>query len=733
MNAVMRSTHKMTAKKAILRRSQKATISYEGTREVPLASMEKLLETLSDAQRALRVQISQIYRGMGKSIPTRYIGLNESEIPLEESGTGLLATISSQDKKSLKYISAMQELEKALAQKEESWHRNVITRQLVEKTIAFATASTKARTARLLFELKRDPNLTDAQRDARVAEVPRLVPLPKMTSAVVGMELLYGSSMHILPEDYPRLAAFLERYPEENRWFAPQECRNAEGKLLPMSQRWENLCLKNLKIKGPVAQLTKEVKEALAWRWLIISHNHVNKSDRVDLPPKLTLSYERSVKKSPAASSSVDKESLSLMMTEFRKSLLTPPVSALPQEPMIRASDVSNFIGHVFGAAKAELHFGAVVDEKTYRFTLIEGKEKGYASKVNRWNTVMDVADGLMASGAAPEPMEAAYVAGEVEMRVDSYLATLTSLPPSDEEDAADAAVPDDKWALDHPEFLESNGVTFFRCDIEILDVAEGQEYRVLKHNGVEYYAIIGTASGPAKGKTAKGKTAVRPATPPIGKPKEKRVEGKEKSGSPKGPILTQENPLRVKGEAKSKALSDGQRLSLRQFFKLEEGQVPADVWATLSNKERSAEMAKRSIPRWASEAVLRSANNLQLIIEGKLTKENANSAARVPKVAMTKSSSQAMEAWQQLKADFKGTPLFRNPVSGKEKAFKKRFDQLVSDYGQQPCFPKLRERPDQQGRSPSRGRGSSGQGGQFLEMAKAFGEIARAFSGRSN
>jgi len=142
--------------------------------------------------------------------------------------------------------------------------------------------------------------------------------------------------------------------------------------------------------------------------------------------------------------------------------------------------------------------------------------------------------------------------------------------------------------------------------------------------------------------------------------------------------------------------------------------------------------MAKRSIPRWASEAVLRSAGNLQLIVEGKLTKENANSAARTPKIAVTKATGQAMEAWQQLKSDFKGTPLYRNPSTAKEKAFKKRFDQLVVSYGQQPCFPKLRERPDQQGRSPSRGRKPSSAGGDFLQMAKAFGEIARAFSGKS-
>jgi len=285
-----------------------------------------------------------------------------------------------------------------------------------------------------------------------------------------------------------------------------------------------------------------------------------------------------------------------------------------------------------------------------------------------------------------------------------------------------------EKWVEEHPEFIERGSTTFFRSDIEILDVAEGQEFRTVLHNGVEYYAIVGTPSGPVKGSKARGKTSARPVSPQ----KKSAAEPSRKSEEPKGAPVSQSNPLRVKGEAKSKALSDGQRDTLRKYFHLEASPVPSDVWSSLSNKERAAEMAKRSIPRWASEAVLRSAGNLQLIVEGKLTKENANSAARTPKIAVTKATGQAMEAWQQLKSDFKGTPLYRNPSTAKEKAFKKRFDQLVVSYGQQPCFPKLRERPDQQGRSPSRGRKPSSAGGDFLQMAKAFGEIARAFSGKS-
>jgi len=280
--------------------------------------------------------------------------------------------------------------------------------------------------------------------------------------------------------------------------------------------------------------------------------------------------------------------------------------------------------------------------------------------------------------------------------------------------------------------------VTYFRNDIQILDVAEGQEFRTRIHGGIEYYSITGEVSGPSKGPKARGKTATRPASPPSPVVKvdsgRKKKEG-GKSGDSSTPLLAKENPLHVKGEAKSKALSDAERKVLRSFFKLKEDRIPSDEWAAMDNKTRSAAMAERSIPRWASEAVLRKSSNLQLIIEGKITKETAQQAPRDPKrISALKANGQALEAWQQLKSEFKGTPLLKKPASAKEKAFKKRFDSLVSTYGQQPCFPKLRERPDQQGRSSSRGRSrSSGPGGDFLEMAKAFGEIARAFSGRSN
>jgi len=138
--------------------------------------------------------------------------------------------------------------------------------------------------------------------------------------------------MTILPEDYSRLVRFLERNPDENRWFAPQEARDATGQLLPLSQRYETICLKNLRIKGPLARLTKEEKEALAWRWLVISHNHAFPKSKVLLPSKLSIAYERGKERKKQSMGTPDGlVELTKSLAEVRKVLETPNPQPQPE------------------------------------------------------------------------------------------------------------------------------------------------------------------------------------------------------------------------------------------------------------------------------------------------------------------------------------------------------------------------------------------------------------------
>lgn len=562
--------------------------------------------------------------------------------------------------------------------------------------------------------------------------------MPKILAAVVGIELQYYSALEILKDDYDRLAAFIERHPSDSLWFAPQNCLTQEGTLLPLSQECENLCRKNLSVKNreALAHLNKTEKEALAWRWLIISHNHANPTKKVKIPNSLTLAYERKGKSKESPISAKAQEQISSLKTlveGLKKEISTPKEgSSLPsQHACIPMDAIVQFVDNVWQMIVWMNNPGCDVKEGEARLVVKPKAAKYFADAAPKWNEVMECADELLTHQTVHPvgpPAEAASL---------NHLFESIEEMSFDEADvrASEMLEVDEVWGDNHPEFIEQDGLTYFRWDIELLDIAEGQSMLVTKHNGVDYHAVIGEATGPSKGIRAKGKTALRQAPIPKGPAPSKREKSpkrkESKEGKPSHPV-EQENPLRVKGEPKSKALKEGQRKALRLFFKLKEDQVPADEWQAMTNAQRHQAMSERSLPKWATEAVLRSPSNLQLILEGKITKVNANSAARSPKVGMTKATSQAMEAWQQLKSDFKGTGLFKKPVTSKEKAFKKRFDQLVSDYGQQPCFPKLRERPDQQGRSPQRGRSSQRSGGSdLLDMARAMGEIARAFRGQ--
>jgi len=286
------------------------------------------------------------------------------------------------------------------------------------------------------------------------------------------------------------------------------------------------------------------------------------------------------------------------------------------------------------------------------------------------------------------------------------------------------------------PESFDEDGLTWFRSDIDFVDVHEGQKFLSQFKFGADYFAIFGPTSEKVKSEAAKGKTPVVPKPETSSGPSNTKSPKKEKKkatgkGDPKNPSspIQEENPLKVKKDAKSSALSEDQRTVLRKHFGLTDKPVPPGEWAKMDKKAKQASTKARSLPRWATTAVLKRASALDDVLSGKLTKENVRSElGKLPQAGS--STGQALEAWTKLKSDFAGVTLFSNPSSSREKALKKRFDQLVLDYGEQRCFPKPRQNPDRQGRSRSAQRGSTSRSGMsdLIDMAKAMGEIARAF-----
>lgn len=749
MNSVLRSTRKAASKVAVLRASRKSTLGFTDTREIPVSDLEGLLMTLPESREDIRKDIYQLCKEHDRGIPARYLG---AETPGEEMPFVAVETPKGESKRKLAFtaIQKDQEYKKRLSELEAEWHRSIITQQLVEKTLENHRSTLQRR----LSEAKKGYNINNPElpfeESPQAKHVMAHTAMPKLTAPVVGIHVNYHSSMEILRDDYDRLAAFCDRHPDQTLWYAPDVAVRA-GRPQPLSPLVEKLLLKHvLSRKLDLKSLDKQGKEAQAWRWLIISHNHVNRVDRVRLHPKLSIAYERNRDKklpsTPQPSASMDPGFLgaitSLMKSLEKKAEKPEPSVEGPPKGVIPEEAVLTFLGSLWETAKWFTSTYADADSSTYRLEAKPGKPE-FKPNVKRWNDLFSDADQMMEGR-------------EIQVRdLDNELPNLETVktylnnwgPPATGSDWDEAEL-DRKWdeehppAVDneseeypqHPESFDKDGLTFFRCDIDVIDVAEGEVYVTTVHNGVEYHAVTadvpGKSAGKGKGKVQQGISLPPPI--PGNKPKVPRPKTGTEDKPPKVPNLAKENPLRVKGEPKSKALSEEQRTTLRKFFKLEEGLIPADEWRNLSSKEKADALSRRSIPKWAVEAVLRDHANLQLILDGKITKESLSSKG-APRSAVTKQSSAALEAWLQLKSDFKGVPLLRRPTSGREKAFKKRFDSLVADYGEQSCFPKLKDRPDQQGRasSPRGARSQTGDMHGFVDMAKAFGEIARAFSGK--
>jgi hypothetical protein len=586
-----------------------------------------------------------------------------------------------------------------------------------------------------------DFDLSDESQNAAIA-----VHLPKLSPAVIGINVLHDCQEFIHASYHDRFVSFIERRPADVVWHAPQNALIGD-KIQPLSQEASSWLMKNLtnkKIK--ISSFDKGMKEKVAWRWLIISHNSYNPLDRIPLPAKLSVKYERVRREgsSPAAGprptgitdmSGFTGELMEAFLKASNSSPTVPKDHALLPDKMIDDYINSSLeLITLLSAGFCKYH------DKTKSF--VSNNDKNYnvktTAQLNMW---LDISgkfyDAKLKQGDLPDwhaISEEVLAAQQIDE---------SEPPPDVSSDIPDEGEPE---AEEPPESFDSDGVTWFREDINLLDIRPGQIFLAKEAFGWSYRAIHGEAtSATPMSEKKKGKQPLNPLPVLPKKEKEpakagpstsKKGKSEEKLGGSQSstPAVKRDNPLHVKGEIRTKSLSESQRSQLRKFFKLKDGLVAPEEWSIMTSAEKSAAMKERSIPRWASAAVIKSPANLEKILKGELKADTVNQVLSQPSRGRTKSSSQALEAWQRLRADFKGVGLLKSPQSSKEKAFRKRFDQLVAEYGEQKCFPRLRQRPDQQGRpekSKSKGANSSAsQLGGLLEMAKLFGEVTRALKG---
>jgi hypothetical protein len=704
-----------------LRRSKKVALGWSDT-VITRTDLQTAKESLLEEKVSVEKTISLLKGAMSPDVEDGADSVNPFSL------LGVKKTKKGKNLLSLSEIQKQEEISKELALKQAESSKLDKLLVLIGKTEDHASSTISARlNAGWAAFRSENPDVT---REAFEVSSKALLLreecfMPKLSLPVTGINVVHKCGPHFLPEnDFGVFAQFLDRHPVDPFWYAPQHAIK-DGKVQPLTQEAQSWLVKNQIVKPKVSGLSPSEKEKVAWRWLIISHNSKFPLKRVAIDKRLSLSYERRSKLRPeAASGNLDNAKITQELLSSFRSIMEGKLSERPLEGkvLIEESSMDNFL-----TASHELIRWISSTYSTYSpdagFRLKDDKGQ-FKSNVKRLNAWLELADTFSKEKEVP-----ANPLGEFDWDEVVMPEIPSPQPPSPAIDCdAGAGHPD----LEPPESFFEDDVDWFREDVDILEIQEGQVYMTKMRQGVLYNGVQATKPPASKSqKEVKGKAKALLVSPQVPKESPKGTSGK--GGAPEKPKspLEEENPLRVKGVAKSKALSEAQRVALRKFFELKDERIPADEWESMDNRQRAAAMKARSIPRWASAAVLKRDSNLEDILEGKLTKDTVGDALSASLPKQKGGSSQALEAWQKLKSDFEGVTLYRTPQTGKEKALKKRFDQLVSDYGQQKCFPKPKDHPSLQGgRSSGTGRGGTpgGELAGLIQMATAFGQIAKAF-----
>jgi hypothetical protein len=753
-----------------LRRSQKANVAFDNTVNVTVDEVNQAEDSLIQAKSALEGEMTSLQASSKEVAEAEDDGTLPANLPL-----GWKITKKGKIIQNLAEIQQAEMIKKRMDElvgKVAAVDKDLILigrmRQAAESTVAV-----RLEAAWKTFHLENpDKGRSEFGLSDHFRTASQAIALPRLTSPVTGVAIETFLN-RFPPEGYEdRLLKFLDRHPSDPFWHAPPEAV-VDGKVQPLAQSAQSWLMKNQSNKTlKLSALDKLAKERMAWRWLIISHNQVNPTSRVKLPPQLSVNYERKGRHTMVAKrpDPPTDELIRSVLAEFKKTVNTASApqskddSGSPlQEDSPAITDTSNaidkakvdlFVEQTFQTLASLMHGFAEYDEQSFEFKSCPGISKTVARSLNSWCVS---ADSLLHNKEPPaiDPPAAGALhsrlvelscvgCGQVFEVDEEWLGQAESAGlPFTCDSCAETSRSDGPSGQSGPldSFEDEEGRMWIQEDLDPFPFKEGEVLLKMEKDGISYLAKQVTKPKPdpkGKGKAKEGvQLPSKPAVPtppskPPGNPVKTGEKAETKGGQPgKASPLTEENPLRVKAEPASRALSDDQRKSLRKFFKLTEGLVPPLEWSQMDSKQRARALKERSIPRWATAAVLRRPENLELILKGTLTKDTVGEVlAATPSGSKPYATGQAVESWTALRNDFRGVTLYREPVTAKERAFKKRFDQLVADYGEQKVFPRPKERPDRQGRSGSprpSGAGVAGFDG-FLQMAKAFGEIAKAF-----
>nr|UNG44323.1 hypothetical protein [Fusarium asiaticum narnavirus 1] len=735
MNRILRSSPSKTAT-VMIRRPVRSQLKFSGVSRVTRDEIDLADKHLTDTYNVVSEELTRLRDAYKKRTQTDEGSTVDDLIPVVKT------TKKGKVLKTLDDVQIEEETLKAISQREARMASLAKQLKLIGQTRQNAEQTLQARLDAGWKKYHLD-SPDDTQEQYAISSycnsIREEVFLPELTLPVHGINVSHNCEEFVHETWYPRLAEFFDRHGTDPFWYAPMEAIK-DDKVQPLSQEAQSWLLRNLVSKKSlkISAMDKGQKEKVAWRWLIISHNSKHPTDRVPLDKKLSVKYER--KASGQESARVAKPAVGFPNADKMKEFISSIVRDSHDRVLPNSNQSS---GDTITLDRKQFFSYLDFTETTLKwmakaYVVIDPEGGDYLPKnakaphnvtaaktLSEWSkATSDLSDGKAITDLPNVEMVLKAQTKLTDQMVDEYInrsIAEEAAAPSREPSVHVSTVEDEPEA---PESFDLDGKTWFRDDIDLLDIQDGQVVMTMCKFGELYRAIVpkGSPVNPTSTK-AKGKAPVAPVLP-LGNPKGESGSGKRESSQ-----TLSGNPLNVKGVPKSKALTDAQRVALRKYFKLQDGLVDKDKWEKMTKEEKSKASEARSLPRWATAAVLKDSANLQKILEGKLTKDNVTAVLQGPTTS-TGGKSQALEAWIKLRNDFRGTSLLRDPVSQKEKAFRKRFDLLKQEYGAQDCFPRLKERPDQQGRPSKKGgkpKSSSGGDVDFLSMIKLFGEVAKA------
>jgi hypothetical protein len=452
--------------------------------------------------------------------------------------------------------------------------------------------------------------------------------------------------------------------------------------------------------------------DLVSWYWLIVSWNNSKRGiDAVPLPKGSRNPYFRKAKEGPpkpGMTLEVKAALEELRETMGKFSALSFPEAPVSEDPVVILREL------IAGMSPGPMRKYVPISGQGSWDALLE-RDASTRPMVERAQLIeISLKDHLLKEQSYQSRIT------ELEEKVSFLHSQVVNTPADDGEsvldDGSHAPLPD--MILEHDRLWVSDP-TAVRAPIvgRMID-------------GAQYWTSTNYPAG-SKGK----ERAEPPPVPTASKPKAANTKepGKDqKTGQtpPKsqGDPLNSKNPLRVKGEPRTRLLPDDTVNRLRAALKVPTPtQVPKETWDSYTSKEKAKIRERSSLPRWAVAIVLENPVNLELIEQGRLTKDNFSKE----KVASAKVNSQvgnrsqtATAAWTSLKSKFKGVGLFQNPSTNKEKAFKKAYDSLVGEFGKLPVLPKPKVKPG----AKTSGAGLKTGLGELAPMIELIGALSKAF-----